>query len=174
MAPSWWRPELNDAGLSQGDVIQDLPFAISTNPPTRLKKTTGKGGVETWVPTSQSSGASQQHFLFEGKEALGLVVSHSCDLDKRAARLRVLVAPIRPITALEPEVQEKVMEQTRIPLMPLPELPGVGDSYVDLRSIIAVPRKLIPDAARVASMSDEGLERLQAQLVLFFTRLKLP
>ena len=104
MASSWWRPDLNDKGLSQGDVIRDLPFAISVDPPTRLKKSAGKGGVESWNPTARSSkGGSKQHYLFEGKEAPGLVVSHSCDLDKPVDRSRVLVAPVRPITALESE-----------------------------------------------------------------------
>lgn len=168
MAATWWRSELDPEGLSQGDVTSPLPVAVSVTPPKRLAKGTGRGGVEIWT---SSVDTSKKNFLFEGAEAPVLVVSHSCDLDKHERRGRVLVAPMRSVEALTPDVRASVMNQERIALMPLPDVPGLGSHYADLRLISPLPIELINEDVRIASMSTEGLERLQVQLVKFFTRI---
>jgi hypothetical protein len=168
---SWWRPGLNPQGLSQGDVVQPLPIAVSVFPPKRLQQGTGKRGVEIWTPTSNPA---KSHFLFEGREDLVIVVSHDCDLDKEHRNAKVLVAPVRRLDALPPEVQASILGQEHISMMPLPDVPGLGNHYANLRLISPTPREFLSEERRVASMSVEGVERTQVQLAKFFTRLAPP
>jgi len=54
--------------------------------------------------------------------------------------------------------------------MPLPGVPQLGDYYADLRCLMWLDRKIVDQNKRIASMSEEGVLRLQAQLIGFFTR----
>ncbi len=168
---SWWRDTLNSEGLSQGDVIQEIPFGISLNPPLSLTKTTGKGGAELWKQ-GVSAVAGTKNFLFYGNTFHALVLSHSCDLDKHERKGRAIVAPIRPIDCLNSDDRTTVLCQSRRSLMPLPDIPTLGSYYADLRLISSVDRKMIEDG-RIASMSELGVQRLHAQLAVFFLRLDL-
>lgn len=171
---SWWRGELNTDGLSQGDLVKPLPFATTVVPPERIKRKTARGGAQTlascgWSPVASTG---KELFLFQGKGGFALVISHSCDLDKRERRSPVLCAPVRAADALPDHVRQRVFAQERISLMPLPAIPGHGDHYADLRSISPMPRELLAEESRIASMSPHGLSRLLAQLVKFFTRIE--
>ena len=171
MSSDWWRPHLNEDGLSQGDVVGAVPFVNSVAPPAMLKKATGKGGAETWVPTADPPKKSANpYYLSEGREALALVVSHGCELDEETARPRVLVAPVRGVHTLSETARERLLEQQSRRMVPLPDLPGHGTCFADLRLIMSISRELIPDESRLASMSETGVKRLQVQLAVFFAR----
>ena len=165
MTTNWWLPALNTEGLSQGDVALVLPVAVSTFPSKRLQRGTGKGGLEIWTPTQDQA---KNTFLFEGGEYNAIVVSHSCDLDKKEKKGRVLIAPMRPLDTLSDDDKTTVLAQERVALMPLPD---VGGYYADLRLISTTSRAFLGDDRRVASMSPAGVQRLQVQLAQFFLRL---
>lgn len=165
---SWWRDALNPQGLSQGDIIEKAPVAVSKVPPVSLIRTTGKKGIEIWQ--SGDADAELKSFLFTGNIFPVVVLSHSCDLDKKEKKAKVIVAPIRTINSLIDQVRDTVMKQSRRALMPLPEIPTLGTYYADLRMMAFIDRKLT-EQKRIASMTDMGGRRLQAQLVAFFTRL---
>lgn len=169
MTDAWWREAPNPKGLSQGDVVGVLPFAVSPAPPIGLRKETARGGRAVWAEVEPPK-AQATDLLFKGQLVPGLVVSHSCDLDKNERKARVLVVPTRELAALETVNRQQVLEQRRRALMPLPAIPSLGDRYADLRLMTAVDRGLLPDETRVASMTDHGVRRLQAQLASFFLR----
>ena len=173
---SWWRTELNPQGLSQGDVIQLLTSGSVAVPVRALRSRQlpkGKPGWEEltgWSPGNNGVG----FYLATGKLLPCLVVSHSCDLEKPKDTARVLIAPMRPLTAFIPEERELVLQRSRANLVPLSEIPGWEDSCADLRCISYVDRWLVDASERVASMTEEATKIFQAQLVLFFTRIQVP
>lgn len=86
----------------------------------------------------------------------------------------MLVAPVALLSTIsDAHTRDKILRQERIALMPLPEVPNFGTSYVDFRSLAFIDRGAIDECKRTASMSDEGVARLQVQLIAFFTRKNL-
>ena len=166
---TWWA-ESPHATLSQGDVIRDVPVAVVRHPLAQLTRTTVKGG-EAWSPSGQWAPDEQGmgFCLGRGRVLPVLVITDSCQLDKRETKERVLVAPVYAIGLLRQEDQLTVLAQGRRSKMPLPDLPNLGSSYADLRMVTAIDSKFLDVGRRVAQLSDEGVGRLQAQLVGFFT-----
>lgn len=176
IAASWWEPTLK-TDLSQGDVVQKIPFCGITVPAKFLKWTAFKGNRQGWeeVPVPLLRVTDQRkYFLANGDILPGLVISHDCDLDKQRENGRVLLAPIASIEPLEPGMRATVLAQKHLALIPLPQVPGLGDLYADLRSITSVPRKLVLDSERGVSMNQSGVERLHAQLARFIMRREPP
>lgn len=169
MSADWWAPGIK-ATLSQGDVVLQIPLGISVVPAEFLQRSTFSGGVSGWTSKTHRVGVSD-HMLAKGKLIDAIVVSHSCDLDKEREKGRVLVAPILPISGLRDDVRRRVLAQETVNLLALPDLPTLGTSYANLRLIGVVDRELVDAASRVASLSDNGLVRLKAQLIYFFTRI---
>lgn len=169
----WWAGQLQDK-LSQGDIVADLPIFQAMKPVKYLKKTTYKNNISGWVESVEAivDGERKAHFLAIGKLAPGIVISHSCELDK--GKGRVIVAPIAPISSVPEEQQHKILGQEHFALMPLPNIPEIGTSYADLRSISFLHRDIVDSSRRIASMSEMATERLIAQIVAFFARKKLP
>lgn len=164
----WWAKDLDPRGLSQGDVVADVPFGTFPVPPVALSKSTIKGGVTAWLESGPPGGP----YLVQGGRFPAIVLSHDCELDKPQRKPRVLAAPLRPMSELESSVSAEVLAQRRLSLMPVPAIPTLGHYYADLRLIQNFDRAIL-DSARVASMSQEGLGRLRAQVVAFLFRLDL-
>ena len=164
---SWWAEQLQGK-LSQGDIVADLPIFHATLPVRHLKKTTYKNNTSGWVESDDPKG----DFLATGKQSSAIVISHSCDLDKRKGR--VIVAPIASIASVPDEHRQKILEQKHYALMPLPDIPGIGTYFADLRSISVLHREIVESNRRIASMSEIATKRLQIQIIAFFTRLELP
>lgn len=162
-----WAPS-PDPRLSQGDVRTMVPIAPVLHPLSTL----GKKNAGLWEQLSDWSEDrdGMSHCLARGKRPSVIVVSHSCELDKPQRKSRVLVAPVNLATTLDAKQKEVIFAQKRISLMPLPDVPSLGDCYADLRSIMSVDRSFLDEAARVGVLSDDWVLRLQAQLVAFFSR----
>jgi hypothetical protein len=171
----WWASTL-EARLSQGDVLDEVPVATLAYPPVALKKLTARAATQQWAETtdwSPARGDELTHCLARSRRAAVLVLSHSCDLDKEEKKQRVLVAPAFPLSALPARSRTSVEQQQRFSLMPLVDVPGLGDLYGDLRLATSIDRRILQDANRIASMSPTGVKRLQAQLVAFLVRLDI-
>jgi hypothetical protein len=171
-ASSWWEPVLKPA-LSQGDVVQKIPFCGVTAPAKFLKWTAFKGNRSGWEEVTAPVlrlNDQRKYFLANGDILPGIVVSHDCDLDKQRENGKVLLAPIAAIQTLALTTRLTVLEQKHLALLPLPLVPGLGDSYADLRLIASVPRELVLDSERLVSMNQSGVERLYAQLFKFMMR----
>jgi hypothetical protein len=112
------------------------------------------------------------HFVARGNEYHVLVISHNCEIDDKPNVSRVLVAPISSIDQVKDAgARERILMQKRRAFMPLESIPKLGTCYADLRCVVYVDRKLLPNETRLASMNDEGVVRLRAQLIAYFTRL---
>lgn len=173
---AWWQGELRKE-LSQGDVVLGLPFTIVANPPLPLRKETGRKGVTQWLHANSSAlptaGASKADLISQGLAFPGVVVSHSCEIDKPQARYLHL-APVIPIMQVNPEDRVTIEQGKNVSKMYLPASAQVDESYADLRLIVPLPIALIRSRDRVASMTDEATELLQARLVAFFTYRAIP
>lgn len=149
------------------------------HPRMSLKRgATQKGGGAAWIddgpalnPTSDGFG----HYLARGKSAFALVLSDSCEMDKRGGKVPVLVAPVISLTVVGDEAtRETIRNERRYAFFPVDALAEQIDaSYVDFRAISYVPRQVLDDSTRVASGDPLGIERLTAHLVGFFTRISL-
>jgi hypothetical protein len=172
---SWWAPHLK-SGLSQGDVVSPVLIGAAQLPIVYLNKgPVLKDNVQTWTRSTSfvsNPGDGLGNFLGKGRINHALIVSHDCEIDKARRVSRILVAPVSPLANVtDTMVRQAIIEQRRFATMPLPNLPTLGDCYADLRLLMWIDRKLIEDAGkRVASMTDEAVIRLQAQLIGFFTR----
>jgi hypothetical protein len=171
--PRWWQTGLKPR-LSQGDILADVPFCLPVSPIAPLRETQLKGGRVAWEASSRGALTRlKAHTLATHVDRYALVVSHDCELDKPKPN-PVLVAPVLPIHTLTPDMQAKVLSQDSRSALPLPEVPGIGTMYAELRYVTALPNEFARAARRVASMGPEGKARLSAQLVLFLLRLRIP
>jgi hypothetical protein len=173
--PGWWADVLDPRGLSQGDLLDSLPFPYFRAPLTHLKKIQVKKHGDVWQPASKPSlhQQDQTYYALGGcATSLGLIISHGCAIDKGDDR--VLAAPVLPMTSLKPEMQDTVRRQAHRAFMPLLGIPSRQDSYCDLRRITPVSRELIPESKRLMSMTEAGRERLHAHLVSFLIERELP
>jgi hypothetical protein len=179
MPVGWWATKL-ESRLSQGDVLEQVLIGAPTRPPVFLAKAMIAGKRVVWEeqlhlePDNDGLG----YFLARGRVVPAIVVSHDCTMDNDGKRSRVAVAPMAPISSLshpDPKYRDAVLRQEQRSQLPLTEVPGLnGDFYADLRLITPIDRRVIDAATRVASMSVEGVERLQHQIADFFVRIDIP
>jgi len=163
------------ADLSPGDLLVGALVGASVFPTVPLKSKTYKAGETAWSATPwSSSGDGRGHFLANGRMTSVMVISHSCEIDKQDGTKSVLVAPAFPMTNLQSDHQAVVRNGERHAFLHIPEVTGQApESYVDLRSIAYLPRPMINALKRVASATGVGQNRLEAQLIGFFTRIDL-
>lgn len=164
-----WAETLDAEGLSQGDLVEDLPFA-NVYPIAPVIKTSihGKPG---WLQTQAltEDGDGMCNVVTRVRRGTGLVLSYSCDIDKRNKKSRIFTAPVDLLSKLPLAEQQRVIEQSRVNLFPLVGT-GHGDFYADLRLAMALDQRLFDNHRRLASMTDEGRLMLQARLAFLFTR----
>lgn len=171
---SWWLDALNPEGLSQGDIVTQILSGSADHPLKYLmKEPLDKGSKKLWPETStiqlyKTDGRGL--YIARGRMIEAIVVSHSCELDK-GNNTQVLLAPIAKIERVQVEHQKNILQQKRHAFMPLPDVPELGTCYADLRYLHFADRKNVPDKSRHASMTDEGVLRLRAQIVAFFSRI---
>jgi hypothetical protein len=166
----WWAERLQEK-LSQGDVVQDVAQGILVEPPTHLRFATMAKGANGWAESDVAVKRNNRfHFLAGGHQGLAVVLSYDCEIDK--GQSRVTVAPLHPISSLPAEIQSQVLEQRIWALAPLPDVPGLGTFYADLRSITAAGRATVDGCQRIASMKPDAVRLLQARIIGFFTRLE--
>jgi hypothetical protein len=176
MPQSWWGTQLQKE-LSQGDVIRAVSWGTAPPGAPYLKKVS-EGGKRAWQESDTFDGDSDGvgYFLARGRVVPCIVLSHDCTIANDGPRARILIAPMFPWSNLnhpDPKYKQSVLNQEQRSLLPLTNVPSLdGDFYGDLRAITFIDRRIIGsgNAARVASMSVEGLTRLQHQLVDFFIR----
>jgi len=129
-----------------------------------------KQGASGWMETATPILKDNLiRMIAAGKLRPALVVSHSCEIDK--GKQRVLVAPVDLLSTLEVAHQTKILALKSFAHMPLPEVPGLGHCYADLRAITAANAEAVRAAVRLGSMRPDALSNLQARLAGFFTRL---
>jgi hypothetical protein len=130
-----------------------------------------------WTPTAPGAELSRHppnHALFIYRVAHGVVISHDCAIDKPARNSRILFAPVASLIAFDTATQESIRQQAHLAAMLLPDVPGIGDAYVDLKAITPIPLELVLQGTKVASMTDPARERLRQALVAFLVYRQMP
>lgn len=123
------------------------------------------------TPFTKSKKETRDIMLSSGEIAAAIVISHDCEIDKESKPSRpILIAPAFPLDTLPPENQLAVSEQRRFSLMPLPNVPQLGNYYADFRLIQPLRRAFLVSECRLASMNTDAVDRLQAQLTAYLTR----
>jgi hypothetical protein len=154
--------------------LSPLPIVSAASPEQYLKNgNTLKGGAKSWEATMEwlPKNAEPGYFLGLGRRMPVIVLSQDCEIDKDK---KILVAPVLSIETVTGDALAAVREGKRYPFMHVPEIEGVlPESYVDLRYICFVDKRIVNISTRLRSMSAEGLERLQAQVIAFFTHIPL-
>jgi hypothetical protein len=166
MVGAWWQstPEVR---LSQGDVVTHVPFGAVKHPLTQYSKKNGVSQTSTeWAPDNPEGVADA---IARVRKGAAMVLSHECEIDK--GKKRVLVAPMTPLTTLRPDERDIVIAQRSHSKLILPDVPLLGDCFLDLRFTTTVDREFLGLDKRIASLSEEALGRLRLQLISFFTRL---
>ena len=173
---SWWEAGPRDL-LEQGDIIETNLQLQPVVPVKFLAKgSTGKGGRASWdesdIPPVSESDSTRLLASIVGTH--GIVLSYGCEIDKLKPAQTVLIAPISLLETLKPDLQEQVIKQEVHRYFPLVNIPNLGNFYANLGKTFSLQRRLIQPHHRLVSMNDEARVRLQAQIVAFYTRLKLP
>jgi hypothetical protein len=168
----WLEPNLRSL-LSQGDIFEGLPFSKPLMPLTPLVQGTGKGGKVIWSagnpPANQPNRA-----LYEYRIGHGMVVSHDCAIDKPNAGSRILFAPVASLLVHDVVTQDAVRRQAHLAAMLIPDVPGIGDAYADLRLITPFPYEFVAQITKIASLTDAARDRLQQALIAFFVYRQAP
>ena len=174
-SPAWWTAELRGE-LSQGDVFEDIPIVLAPRPIQYVRPQTFSKGVKGWVSSSSPfKDPSGRTVLFAaGHVSLAMAISHDCEFDDQQGSKSILCARIELLSSAPPEHQPIIARQQNLPRMYLPQLPGIGDCYANLRSVATIDRQVIQNAKRIACMTSEAREFLQARLVTFFLRREFP
>jgi len=175
-----WLQALNARGLSQGDILKDVPIGATRVPLTfvshavhldRRQKNiwTQYDALQPIAPDDPSG-----HWLAKGRIMHALVLTHNCDLDDIKDSERLLVAPISHISRVTSSDvdRQRIMQGARATYVPLRDVPGIGDCYADLRSICPLDRHLFSNGSRICSMTDDAVLILRAQLIIHFTGLE--
>lgn len=167
----WWADQVK-AELSQGDILSSLAIGVGVAPPVYLRHATMKGGASGWTESPQpQERQGKVHLLAAGGVVAIIVLSHDCEIDK--GQTRVIVAPIKEIGAVAADHQQSILDGRSWAHVALPDLPGMGTCFADLRSTMAVDRANVSQAQRLASMTAQAVALLQARIVGFYVR-KLP
>lgn len=173
-AERWWEPNVKP-DLSQGDVVLSLPFWVPLPADPPLEKVTLKGGRTVWNE-AQSASLDENgifHLLGRARLAPGIVLTHDCEIDKKRKNNRIQVAILLTLDRLNASERAVVMGQGKYAHMVLPDIPVIGTRYVDFQVQVTLDRRVIDARPRTASMSDQAVQRLRAQLVAYFLRLEL-
>lgn len=160
--------------LSQGDLLSGVWVGSSVSPRKALQAgQTLKGGTATWVeggwkPAADGAG----NFLARGRDVESIVISQSCELDKKGSSAPVLIAPVFQLRVVQEEHRDRIRSGSRYAFLYLPAVEGLfEESYADLRMLNYVQRKLIDEGERRLSVTQKGEARLAAQVVAFLTRI---
>jgi hypothetical protein len=75
----------------------------------------------------------------EQKRMTAVVVSHDCEIDKESSK-HVLVALVRPLSALPEGTHSQIREGKVMNVWYLGSVPGIGESCADFRGVYRVTR----------------------------------
>lgn len=171
--------------LSQGDIVDGIPWGPVHSPFTlcrAIDETAAAGKAKYGAPELMKNPDAFAKGRVEtvhlrAKRGPGVVVWHSCELDKFEVKGQApekwfaAVAPVLPTTALKAEERAALREFDRMALFPLPAAPVSGvpeESYLDLRYIVPVKQALLAD--RRGTFSPEMLDAFYVHLFKFLTR----
>jgi hypothetical protein len=173
----WWLPELRPV-LEQGDIIEtNLQFQLDVPIKYLVRGQTSKNQKRNWEESDSPKSSSKEEkprILSNIDGQYGLVLSYGCEIDKTKLNQSILIAPVVSLSKLPPSLHQNILNQEVYRYLPIVGLPNLESSYANLSKTFALQKQLIDSSSRIRSMTDEGILRVRAQLVGYYTRLKLP
>lgn len=166
---TYWLEQL-ETDLSQGDICAEVPVAPTVFALTKLRKGTYRGVGEAYKPDPECPPDGNRRFQLLGRGPVThvVVLSHSCELDKNESKGVVTIAQVLSTGHLGDSQRDSIFRRERLAFMPLPDIPGLGDCYADLRTTTGVLRSHL--ATRIASMAPDGRSILRQSFLGFFLR----
>lgn len=171
----WWLPRLRPE-LEQGDIIQTNLFYQLVVPVKHLKPgKTAKSNAKTWEETeSPIINDIKPRILANTSGEYGIILSYGCEIEKAKDQHNILIAPVAPLSVFDPNLQDLILKQKAYKYLPIVDLPGIAPSYANLSKTFSLQKKQVELPSRIKSMTDEGITRVKAQLIAFYTRLEIP
>jgi hypothetical protein len=180
-----------DEQLCQGDLFEDVPSVLLKPPLQVLRKQTMAGGRDTWNvieystdprPEKAGKGATQASpsisVDFKKGEQVpafcqvtrAMLLTHGCEIDKD--KKHRLVALVRPLGMVPLPDCDTIRNNQKFSYFHLPADPvrRIEEGYVDFRRLTCVAPELLDQRPRLASLTDESVAALGAQLFRFLTR----
>lgn len=170
------------ASLSQGDIVETIPFGFIPSPLTLYRKansalTTGQAKFGTTTDLERAFNSGIESIEARAGRGIAIVLWADCQIDKFLNQGRPVekwfagVAPIFSARRLGSERQRENLfagkKKAFFPLHAYPEAGVSDDSYVDLRQIWSVSQTLLTN--RRATLSVRGRDALYDHLLLFLT-----
>lgn len=167
-----------ESELTQGDLLQDVWVGSSVSPRRALESGNMKNTTPTWEECGSALKPNHSglgHFLARGRSGYAIVISHSCEIDKPRARVLVLVAQVTPLSQLNDATTcENIRQGRRQAFLFLPGIENIfPESYADLRTICYLDKTITDSCVRLRSVTQNGMNLLQCQIVSFVTRIKM-
>jgi len=173
----WYTTSLRP-DLSQGDIIRVVPTGIIDDPLIACVPSNAEPkGKANYAPVQEVKTGKPKFLHARFSMGLGMVIWPDCQIDKLKNQERpanewfASVAPVKPLSQLDPQYRDTVVALERAQWFPLPAFP-VGlpvDSFVDLRRGWPIRWSLLQD--RIVSLSDEARAALGMHLFWFSTEL---
>lgn len=164
----------------QGDIYSEVLHVMLSEPGFQvLRMFQGRGG-RTTVSMHNEGNAPHGGFKWddskelvqaEGQLAMAVVLTHDCEIENPDSRQHRLVGILRSLDRLSDSDREVILEGRHFGRLYLPSWPDVGlpESYLDLRRITTLRGDALPEAQRIASMTDFGREVLQRAIIRYLT-----
>ena len=172
-------PEPGD--FRQGDIYRDVLHIMRSRPAFEvLRNWQAKSGrtqvflhTEDKPPQDGFKWESKERVEAEGQLALGLVLTHDCEIENEDNKHHRLVGLVRPLDRLTPQEQEIIAQNRHYGRLYLPAWPEVGlpESYLDLRRITTLRGEALPAEHRITSLTDFGREVLQYAIIRYLTEM---
>lgn len=177
--PYYVTPDPND--FRQGDIYRDVLHIMLSRPGFQILRTRqAKGGrTEVFLHTEDSPPKdgfkwdSKERVEAEGQLALGIVLTHDCEIENEDNKHHRLVALLRPLDRLDERDQQIIVQNRHYGRLYLPSWAeaGLPESYLDLRRVTTFRRDALPDGCRIASMTDFGRRLLQDGIIRYLTEM---
>ena len=164
------------ADLLQGDIFDEVPYVYIDARPLKIARPfkQGAGGRHLYAihdeyrddPRDGYRWTNRQNpelIVARAQRGPAVVLTHDCELENEPDYRHV--APIRLMTELLPEYQERCRAGERWDAFPLArqgEAPAIIESFVDFKKITTMRPSALDASVKIASMSEELRKALSA------------
>lgn len=166
--------EIDSKIILQGDIIED--FCFITHPVGKLSFVSNSPNI---IPAPEKGIYGEPMVLGRPKKSRAIVISHSCDIQRREFVQVCPVFELSKMNDLSEEAKQKtnldkflesVRGQKTFYYLFLPASNFFPESYVDLTMINSAPRTILNNHTRVLTLSPSGRHLLGYKLMNLYLR----
>lgn len=165
----------------QGDIYATALHLMLTGPDVEVLRGpfSAKGGKQAMYlhtlaapPVGGFNWTEKERVAADGQISTCIVLTHDCEIENSDNKEHRLIGIVRELDRLSDADRDVIVRNEHFGRMYLPSWHAVGlsESYVDLRRITTVRgAATLPEADRIASMTDLGRELLQDAVIRYLT-----